>query len=208
MLHNKHTSTRVCIWISVTPWRFTISPSIYYPTVRTVDGVLYFLHHPAHYLMTGPCYNHCGTCRQTVAHSSQKGLNRETLGWSHQYLSSDALGAVGSSRFPSSGPEALGAFSHSMVSQDSALSGGKKKKHRLDKKRRLLGFPACSEVLGAACSGVRDVHGSAEPLVGCTPWGRLSQPSARRHCLIKPVTNGQKVYCPCTAAYDPINHRG
>lgn len=84
------------------------------------------------------------------------------------------------------------------------------KKHGLDKKRCLSWLPACGEVPGAARAGVSSAHGSAEQLVlvRCTPWGHLSRPSARRHRLIKPVTNGQKVYCPCTAAYDPINHGG
>jgi len=66
------------------------------------------------------------------------------------------------------------------------------KKHGLDKKRCHSWVPGCGEVPGAAHAGISGAHGSAEllALVTCTPQGRLSQPSARQHQPIKPVTNG------------------
>lgn len=64
-------------------------------------------------------------CCQTITHLMQMGESRETLRWSHQYLSSDDMGPVGSDRFPSCDSEALGAFLHSMGSQGSTLLGKK-----------------------------------------------------------------------------------
>lgn len=122
MLHNKCTSTRVSIWVSVTPQRFTISPWIYFPLClawmifhisSTVPPVMQW---QVPVVITG---DGCGTtspgCRQIWA------------GKIPPILTQRCYRSLGPGRFPSCDLQTLGAFSSSMGSQDFALMGKKKK---------------------------------------------------------------------------------
>lgn len=138
MLHNKCTSTRVSIWISVTPWRFTISPWIYYPTVHTVDGILYFFHSRAHYLMTGPSYNHSAIkpsptpCRRVQA---KKPWDDPTSIYSMMLWELwDAAGFYA---------VVLNLWVPSFTQWAAKTLSYWGKKHELDKKRCLSWFPSC-----------------------------------------------------------------
>lgn len=165
-----------------------------------MDGVLYFIHRPAYYLTAGPSYTVLPNHRPPLA----DGCEQRNAGVIPTSIYPVVLWELWVSILwpQSSGPSCTQWAAKT-------LSYWGKNSNGLDKKRCCPQSPGWGEVLGAVHAGVSDGHGSAEPLapVRCTPWGRLSRLSAQRHQLIKPVTNGQKVYCPCTAAYDPINHR-
>lgn len=142
--HNRCASTRVSIWISVAPWRFTVPPRIYHPPAHTLDSILYFLCCPAYsksFLIAAPCYNHrAGTCCQTVAWALPVGVSREKLRWSHQHLPSAARELWDQAGFH---PVAV-----KLCVPSCTQWAAKTLPYGLDQRRCLLWFPACGKVLG------------------------------------------------------------
>lgn len=177
MFHNKCTSTRVSIWISVTPWRFTISPWIYFPLC--IARMVFYISSIAPLIMQWQVpviitVQGCATTSPPLA----GGCKQRRAGIILPVFTQWCYGSLGSGKFPSRGPK-FWVPSHTQWAAKILPYWGKKQ--GLGKKRRLPWFPACGEVLCAAHVGINDACGSPEPLaLGRCIWA--SQAPAHKTC--------------------------